>query len=389
VTTDYFTSGAGKEITLRRNQLAFERVVVATDYGNPPGTVDLGTSILGQALSMPILGAPVGSLRTLHPRGEAVAMGAIGAMGTAGILSTLTGTPMEDVKAATDGPAWFQLYLCGGRETALRGIERAKRAGYSALVLTIDTPVAGIRMPDKYNGFNDLIAGKPLAYLRAMPQMLSHPRWLAGFLADGGLMEFVNIVDADGRPMPYTDIASQLAESATRWEDVEWIRRAWGDGPIVIKGVHTLAEAEEAERRGADAIVISNHGGRQLDRVRSSLETLIEVAPALRARGSGMPILMDSGIRSGLDVAIAIALGADAVLVGRAYAFGLGAAGGAGVMRAFELLRDELSHTMRHWGCRTIEDVKARGERLVRVPSELFPDGVPDTIEPRVAAHPY
>ncbi|MDH5676486.1 MAG: alpha-hydroxy-acid oxidizing protein [Myxococcales bacterium] len=387
VTTDYFTSGAGKEITLRRNQLAFERVVLATDYGNPVDQVDVCTRVLDHELAMPILGAPVGSLRTLHPCGEAVAMAAMGELGTAGILSTLTGTTMEAVKRATRGPAWFQLYLCGGRETALRGIERARRAGYSALVLTIDTPVAGIRMPDKYNGFNDLIAGRLLGYLRAMPSMLSHPRWLGGFLTDGGLMEFVNIIDAEGRPMPYTDIASQLAQSATRWEDIEWIRRAWGDAPIVIKGIHTLDEAEEAQRRGAEAIVISNHGGRQLDRVRSSLETLIEVGPVLRGRGTKMQILFDSGIRSGFDVAIALALGADAVLVGRAYAFGLGAAGGAGVVRAFEILRDELAHTMRHWGCRTIEQLKKHGERFVSAPTELFPGGVPDTLEPRVAAH--
>lgn len=354
VVTDYFFGAASDEQTLKDNIEAFQRERFNPRYGIKINSVNMGTKILADEISMPIIAAPVGSLRTAWPVGEAVAATAIGKAGTICILSTLTGTSMEDVKAATSGPAWFQLYLVGGKEVALKGIKRAKEAGYSALVLTIDTPVAGLRLRDKRNGSNDLINGSLWQKVRFAPKMLKHLSWLVGFYSDGGLMDFPNIELPGGQPMPYTDIGQQLQQSATTWEDLAWIKEAWG-GPIVIKGVHNVNDAKLAQKHGANAIIISNHGGRQLDRVRPTLHILKDVAPAMK--DSGVDVLMDGGIRSGADVVIALAWGAKAVLIGRALAFGLGAGGEAGVTRAFTILRDEVEHTMRQLGCDSIDQL--------------------------------
>jgi L-lactate dehydrogenase (cytochrome) len=244
----------------------------------------------------------------------------------------------------------------GGREVAERAIARAKAAGYDALVLTIDTPVAGTRLRDQRNGSSQLISGSMWQKAKFVPMMMRHLSWLTSFYADGGLMQFPNIELQDGAPMPYADIGRQLQQSAVTWDDIAWIRAAWG-GPIVVKGVHNLEDARRAQDHGAQAIVISNHGGRQLDRVLPTLHVLRRVAPAMK--DCGMDILMDGGIRSGSDVVVALASGAKAVQVGRAYAYGLGAGGEAGVRRAFAILRDDLEHTMRQLGCGSIAEINA------------------------------
>jgi L-lactate dehydrogenase (cytochrome) len=288
------------------------------------------------------------------PRGEAVAARAAGAAGTLYILSTLSGTRLEEVKAASSGPCWYQLYLCGGRDVALSGIARAKAAGFSALVVTIDTPVAGLRERDFRNGVKELLGGRPWSALPFVWQFLARPRWLAAFLADGGLMSFPNVMLPDG-PMPYVDVGAALAQSATAWEDLAWIRDAWG-GPIVIKGVHTADDARRAVDAGARAVVVSNHGGRQLDGVAPTLRVLPEVVAAV---GSRVEVLLDGGVRRGGDVVKALCLGARAVLVGRAYAYGLGAGGGAGVAKAIEILRADLERTLRLLGCPSVADLDA------------------------------
>jgi len=354
VVTDYFLGAAGDEQTARENVAAYEKTRFNPFYGNKFSTVDLSTTVLGHKIDLPVIASPVGSLRTLWPHGEAVAAKAVGKAGTICILSTLTGTSLEEVKAATTGPAWFQLYLVGGKEVALKSINRAKKAGYSALVLTIDTPVAGIRLRDERNGSKTLLHGSVWQKAKYTPLMMRHLSWLKSFYADGGLMEFPNIELPGGKPMPYTDIGRQLQESAVTWEDLEWIKEAWG-GPIVIKGVHNVHDAKQAEKYGASAIVISNHGGRQLNRVLPTLHILREVAPAMK--GSSVEILVDGGIRSGADVAIALAAGAKAALIGRTYAFGLGAGGEAGVSRAFTILKNELEHTMRQLGCGSVDQI--------------------------------
>jgi len=361
VVFDYIDGGADAEITLRENSRAFEDVTLRPQSAVATSHCDLSTTVLGTTLDLPFLLAPVGSSRMFFPRGEEVAAKAAGDAGTTYILSTLSGCHVRDVKGATRGPVWFQLYLVGGHDVALGGIERAKAAGCSALVVTIDTPVAGMRERDLRNGMKPLLSGKPLAMLPHLGQFLTRPRWLAAYLRDGGLMNFPNIVLPDG-PMPYADVGAALEQSMTCWDDLRWIRDAWG-GPIVVKGVHTADDARRAIDGGASAVVVSNHGGRQLDGVAATIRVLPEVVEAV---GGRVEVLLDSGIRRGGDVVKALCLGARAVLIGRAYAYGLGAAGGPGVARAIEILRTDIVRTMKLLG---IASTAALDGSCVDVPS--------------------
>lgn len=342
---DYIDGGADREVTLRENCRAFEQVLFRPRSAVATPAVDLATTVLGQRIELPLLLAPVGSSRLFYPRGEEHAARAAGRAGTIYTLSTLSGCRLEDVKAATTGPAWYQLYLVGGRDVALKTIARAKAAGYCALVVTVDTPVAGLRERDVKNGVKELLA-RNLSSLPYLGQILARPRWLYGYLRDGGLMSFPNIVLPDG-PMPYADVGAALEQSAVSWQDFRWIRDAW-QGPIVAKGVHTADDARQAVAAGADAVVVSNHGARQLDTVAPTIRVLPEVVKAVGAR---VEVLLDGGIRRGSDIVKALCLGARAVLVGRAYAYGLGAAGEAGVTRAIEILRADLLRTMKLLGC--------------------------------------
>jgi L-lactate dehydrogenase (cytochrome) len=351
---EYIDGGADGEVTLRENCRVYDDVALRPRSAVVTKGADLRTSVLGTELALPVLLGPVGSCRMFWPRGEAVASRAAGAAGTVYVLSTLAGTRLEEVRAASRGPCWYQLYLCGGREVALAAIARARAAGYSALVVTIDTPVAGLRERDFRNGVKELLSGRPFTMLPFVWQFLARPRWLAAFLADGGLMRFANIVLPDG-PMPYADVGAALEQSATSWEDLPWIREAWG-GPIVIKGVHTADDARRAVDAGAGAIVVSNHGGRQLDGVAPTLRVLPEVVAAV---GGRVQVLLDGGIRRGGDVVKALCLGARAVLVGRAYAYGLGAGGEAGVARAIGILRADLVRTLKLLGCPSVRELDA------------------------------
>lgn len=344
---DYIDGGAEREITLRGNCQAFDAVTFRPRCAVAAPSYDLRTTVLGTPLSMPLLLAPVGSSRMFSPSGEEAAARAAGAAGTAYILSTLSGCLLEDVRRASTGPVWYQLYLLGGRDCALSTIARARAAGYSALVVTIDTPVAGLRERDVRNGVKELLTRRPIAMLPFVAQFLAKPRWLAGFLADGGLMKFPNVVVPGEGPMLYADVGTALEQSAVTWADLAWVRDAWG-GPIVVKGVHTGDDARRAADAGADAVVVSNHGGRQLDGVHPTLRVLPEVVAAVDGR---VEVLLDGGIRRGGDVAKALCLGARAVLIGRAYAYGLGAAGGPGVARAIEILRSDFVRTIKLLGC--------------------------------------
>lgn len=353
VVFDYIDGGADSEITLRENCRAFETVLFRPRCAVATPSCDLRTTVLGIPLSMPILLAPVGSSRMFYPRGEEVAAREAGVAGTAYILSTLSGCRMEDVAAATKGPVLYQLYLLGGRDAALAAIDRAKKAGYRALVVTIDTPVSGLRERDLRNGVTSLLTRKLGAMLPFIPQFVMKPSWLASFLADGGLMKFPNVVVPGEGVMEYADVGAALEKSVVSWTDISWIRDAWS-GPIVVKGVHIGDDARRAIDVGANAIVVSNHGGRQLDGVAATLRALPEV---VAAAGDQIEVLLDGGIRRGSDVAKALCLGARAVLVGRAYAYGLGAAGGPGVSRAIEILRSDLTRTMKLLGCGAISEL--------------------------------
>jgi len=360
VVFDYIDGGAERERTLTENCRAYEDVLFRPRSAVATRQVDLRTTVLGTTIDLPFMLAPVGSSRLFWPRGEEEAARAAGAAGTGYILSTLSGCRLEDVRAATRGPAWYQLYLVGGRDVALSAIARAKAAGYRALVVTIDTPVAGLRERDFRNGIKEILARRPLQILPYLPQMLSKPRWLMGYFGDGGLMKFPNIVLPDG-PMAYADVGAALEASMVSWDDFPWIREAWG-GPIVVKGAHTADDARRAVDVGAAAVVVSNHGARQLDGVAPTVRVLPEVVAAV---GHQVEVLLDGGIRSGGDAVKALCLGARAVLIGRAYAYGLGAAGGAGVARTIDILRTDIVRTLKLLGC---PSVSALDGSFVEVP---------------------
>ncbi|HEX6162630.1 MAG TPA: alpha-hydroxy acid oxidase [Vicinamibacterales bacterium] len=358
---DYIDGGAERESTLRENMRAFEDVLFRPRSAVATPKCDLQTTVLGLPIDLPLLLAPVGSSRMFYPRGEELAACAAGKAGTIYTLSTLSGCTMEDVKAATNGNAFYQLYLVGGRDVAMGAIDRAKKAGYKALVVTIDTPVAGMRERDARNGVKELLA-RNLSTIPHLGQMIAKPGWLYTYFGDGGLMSFPNIV-IDNAPMAYADVGAALEASMTSWEDFKWIRDAWG-GPIVAKGVHTADDGRKAVDHGADAIVVSNHGARQLDGVAPTIRVLPEIVQAV---GHKTEVLLDGGIRRGSDIVKALCMGARAVLIGRAYAYGLGAGGQAGVTRAIDILRADVIRTMKLLGVAAIKDLDGS---FVDVPPE-------------------
>jgi L-lactate dehydrogenase (cytochrome) len=350
---DYLDGGAEGEVTLRENCRVYDDLTFRPRHAVAVGNCNMGVRVLGHDLKLPFLLAPVGYSRLMHPGGEVAAARAAGNAGTAYILSTISGHRLEDVKAASIGPVFYQLYLMGGRAAAEGAIERARAAGFAALVVTIDTPVSGIRERDVRNGMKELIQGNLFEKLPFVPNVLAHPGWLIDYLRNGGLMALPNVVLPGKGPMPLMDVATALAESVVTWSDLKWIREHWG-GPIVVKGVLTGNDARRALDEGAAAISVSNHGGRQLDCVPASLRALPEVVKAV---GGQIEILMDGGVRRGTDVVKALCLGANAVLCGRAYAYGLAAAGEPGVNRAIELLRTDVDRTLRLLGCASVANL--------------------------------
>jgi L-lactate dehydrogenase (cytochrome) len=355
VVFDYIDGGAEGEVTLRANEQAFAEVTFRPRQCVETRTVDLRTTVLGTTFDVPFLLAPVGFCRMFYPRGESVAAREASAAGTAYILSTFSGTRIEDVRAATPGPLWYQLYVPGGRAVAEAAIARARAAGYTVLVVTIDTPVSGMRERDIRRGAGPLLKGALGASLPHLWQFPAHARWLIDYLADGAPRVFPNVELPGTGAMPCGDTSILLAETNVTWKDLAWIRDAWR-GPVVVKGVHTGDVARQAADAGADAVVVSNHGGRQLDGVAASLRVLPEVVAAV---GDRVEVLMDGGIRRGADIVKARCLGARAVLIGRAYAWALGAAGGPGVARAIEILKVDLVRTMRLLGGASIESLDA------------------------------
>lgn len=360
---DYLDGGAEDEITLRENCRVFADVSFRPRCAVAFSDCDLHTRLLGNDLALPFLLAPVGYSRLMHPGGEVAAAASAGRAGTGYILSTISGHSLENVRAASAGPVFYQLYLMGGRAAAEAAIARARAAGFNALVVTIDTPVSGIRERDYRNGMKELISGSLPDKLPFIPNVLSRPGWLMDYLLDGGLPGLPNVVPPGKGPMPLVDVAAALAESAITWADLHWIRDLW-QGPLVVKGVLTADDARRAVDAGAAAISVSNHGGRQLDCVSSSLRALPEVVAAVDGQ---VEVWMDGGVRRGSDIVKALCLGAHAVLCGRAYAYGLAAAGEAGVERAIEILRADLERTLRLLGCCS---VSALDRSYVSIPKD-------------------
>ena len=380
---DYIDGGAGDEITLRENRRAFEEVSFRPRAAAAPPAPELSTKVLGADLSFPVVLAPVGGLRLFYPDGDCVAMRAAGASGTAAILSTAAGTPLEDVIAAATGPAWFQLYFRGGREGAEVIVDSAQRAGFAALFVTLDVGAGGIqterirRDVDKLARLRGEIARDSMIPLglnlrNAMvfaPQLVRRLRWTLGYVGDGvptkfaslNEKEFTNLSEgqslaADARQRTTLEEvpgARRPQYKTPTWADMDWIRAMWR-GPLVAKGVLTGEDARRALDHGADAILVSNHGGRQLDGALATLRALPEVRAAV---GESIPVLIDGGIRRGSDVVKALALGANAAVIGRAYAYGLAAAGEAGVRRILDIMRNEIIQTMKSLGRESIAQI--------------------------------
>jgi isopentenyl diphosphate isomerase/L-lactate dehydrogenase-like FMN-dependent dehydrogenase len=358
---NYIDGGAEGEWTLRENRRAFESVTFRPHQAVAVPSCDLRTRVLGVELSMPLLLAPVGYLRVMHPSGEIAAASAVGKAGIGCILSTVSGHPLENVKAACAGQLWYQLYLTGGRSAAENAMRRAMDVGYSVLVITIDSTVIGHREREVRDGMEQLLRGNIWSKIPFAPQFLTRPGWLARFLLDGGLPDMPNIVTETG-VLRVRDSHTAMKRDAFCWEDMPWIRALW-KGPIVIKGVLSADDAKRSLDHGAAAVVVSNHGGRQLDGVPASLMVLPEVVAAVGGRAE---ILMDSGIRRGSDIVKAICLGARAALCGRAYAYGLAAAGEAGVSRTLEILRADVERCLKLLGCPSVD---ALNESYVRIKS--------------------
>jgi L-lactate dehydrogenase (cytochrome) len=350
---DYLDGGADAEVTLRENVRAFEEVTFRPRQALYIPERDTRTSLLGSDLSMPMLLAPCGFSHMFYPHAEPTAARAAGKAGIGYVLTTMSGHRLEDVAEATTGPRWYQLYLAGGHEAGKGAIERAQKAGFSVLVITIDTGTFGMRERDVRNGAGSLLGANLFAKIPFLPQVLAHPGWLAGFLGAGGVRRLHNIVVPGKGTLPLSEAQSSLAKSVVTWDDLKWIRKEW-PGPIVVKGAMIAEDAKHAVEEGAAGVIVSNHGGRQLDGVAPALRALPEIVAAV---GGRTEVLVDGGIRRGSDIAKAICLGARAVLIGRAYMYGLGAAGEAGVARAIAILRADLERTMALLGCKSIAEM--------------------------------
>jgi isopentenyl diphosphate isomerase/L-lactate dehydrogenase-like FMN-dependent dehydrogenase len=273
---DYLDGGAESERSLRENQLAFESILFRPRNAVAVPNCDLRVKVLAAELSFPAILAPIGYSRLIHPQGECASSAGAGKAGTAYILSTISGHRLEDVRAASKGPLWYQLYLLGGRAAAEPTLQRAWAAGFSALFVTIDTGVAGMRERDIRNGTGLLMGGNWFGMIPYLSQFFLRPSWVASYLLDGGLHKLPNVVVPGQGPMSLLDVAAALAESVVTWEDFRWICQVW-PGPIVAKGVLTGDDARRAVDAGAAGVVVSNHGGRQLDGVSATLRALPEV----------------------------------------------------------------------------------------------------------------
>jgi L-lactate dehydrogenase (cytochrome) len=344
---DYVDGAAESEISLRRSRDAFAHVEFVPSVLTDVSAVDTSTTILGRRSAMPLVFAPTGFTRLMHHDGEPAVARVAGELGIPYALSTLGTTSPEDVAAAApDTDKWFQLYLWNDREAGVELVRRAKAAGFTTLILTVDTPVAGARLRDVHNGFTI----PPTLSARTVLDMAMHPGWWFNKLTTEPL-RFAVFSETQGT---VADLINRVFDPTITIADLGWLRDEW-DGPIVIKGIQTVADARAVVDAGMDAVVISNHGGRQLDRAPIPLEQLPAIAEAI---GHKAEVFIDGGVLNGADVVAAVARGARAVMVGRAYLYGLMAGGERGVARAGELIRQEFVRTMRLLGVASVPDLK-------------------------------
>lgn len=341
---EYLEEGAEDGRTLRRNLDAFARIGFVPRTLVDVETIDTTTTLFGQSLALPAAVGPTGLNGLYRTRAEEQLAAAAGRAGLPFVLSTASTSHIEDVRAAACGPLWLQLYVQNDRTIAERWMAKARECGFSVLLLTVDTPVTGLRDHYLRNGFTLPLRWTPTLLL----DILTHPRWC---LSTGrhGMPQMVNLAECSGREPDITAQAATMAQQMNRsltWSDLQWVRRHW-EGPVLVKGIGCVEDAKLALQHGVDGIVLSNHGGRQLEDAPTAMELLPQVSEAVAGR---MEVLVDGGIRRGSSIAKAVALGASAVLLGRAPLYGLAGGGAAGVDDVLAILRRELEVTLRLMG---------------------------------------
>ncbi|MGE8045585.1 FMN-dependent L-lactate dehydrogenase LldD [Pseudomonas monteilii] len=354
----YADGGAYAEHTLRRNVQDLSDIALRQRVLKNMSELSLETRLFNETLSMPVALAPIGLAGMYARRGEVQAARAAASKGIPFTLSTVSVCPIEEVATAIDRPMWFQLYVLKDRGFMRNALERAKAAGVKTLVFTVDMPVPGARYRDAHSGMSG--ANGPL---RRVLQAMIHPQWAWDVGINGRPHDLGNISAYRGNPTGLADYIGWLGanfDPSISWKDLEWIRDTW-DGPMLIKGILDADDARDAVRFGADGIVVSNHGGRQLDGVLSSARALPAIADAVKG---DLTILADSGIRSGLDVVRMIALGADSVLIGRAFLYALATHGEAGVKNLLDLFEKEMRVAMVLTGAKSISEISR--DSLVR-----------------------
>ena len=347
----YIDGGAYSEHTLRRNTADLADIALRQRILNNMSALSLETTLFDEKLAMPVVLAPVGLTGMYARRGEVQAARAAAKKGIPFTLSTVSVCPIEEVAPAIDRPMWFQLYVLKDRGFMRNALERAQAAGVKTLVFTVDMPVPGARYRDAHSGMSG-----PNAAARRILQAALHPQWAWDVGLNGKPHDLGNVSAYRGHPTGLEDYIGWLGanfDPSISWQDLEWIREFW-KGPMIIKGILDPQDARDAVSFGADGIVVSNHGGRQLDGVLSTARALPAIADAVKGE---IKILADSGIRTGLDVVRMIALGADSVLLGRAFVYALAAAGEAGVINLLELIEKEMRVAMTLTGAKSIADL--------------------------------
>lgn len=336
----YIDGGAYAEYTLGRNTSDLADIALRQRVLKDMSNLDLSTELFNEKLNMPVILAPVGLTGMYARRGEVQAAQAADKKGLPFTMSSVSVCPIEEVAPTIQRPMWFQLYVLKDRGFMKNALERAKAAGCSTLVFTVDMPIPGARYRDAHSGMSG-----PHAALRRYWQAVTHPQWAWDVGLHGKPHDLGNVSRYLGAPIALDDYMGWLGNNfdpSISWQDLEWIRDFW-EGPMIIKGILDPEDAKDAVRFGADGIVVSNHGGRQLDGVLSSARALPAIADAVK---SDIKIIADSGIRTGLDVVRMLALGADAVMIGRAYIYALAAAGHTGVSHLLELIEKEMRVAM-------------------------------------------
>ncbi|WP_375430528.1 alpha-hydroxy acid oxidase [uncultured Friedmanniella sp.] len=361
---DFVDGGADAEITLRSNVADLARVRFVPSSLRDVSTIQLAKPVLGQTMPMPLLLAPCGSVRVVGRDGELSAVRAAGAAGLTYTISTASSWSIEEIAEQATGPLWFQLYMWRSREVIAGLVDRARAAGCRALVVTIDVAVNGKRSRDQRNGMSI----PPQVTLRNALGAVRHPGWFTSLMTGPtiGFRNLMGVAEGSSAMSHQAYINTEMVNLKASWDDVAWLRSVW-DGPLLVKGITSRADVEQSRRVGADGVWISNHGGRQLDSLPSTVSVL---APLVEA-ADGMEVIVDSGVRTGGDVVKMLGLGATAAAVGRPWVYGVAAAGERGVTKVIDLLTAELRETMILLG---ETDVSRLGRQHLRVPPEFLTD---------------